>query len=739
MEEGLRLEIALGDRVRHGEKEGGKEDEVGEHGAEEGEGGKQPEGEGAAEAGEAEDAEAEEEDDGGVYHALPGLAEGVGDGAGHVPGGGLEFLAVFGEVVDGVVHGDAEGDAEDEDGGRLDGDAGVAHDGGGEDLGDDVGDEGDEHHTAAFEHPRHESRDEEDGEGKGGEEVGYQVFVAFEKDDAGAGDFDVVLLGREYFLDFLVEELFFFCHAAGADVLDAEADAGDAAGGVDEGVREGGSPAGGVGDVAHDEVLGHGGGEAVIFRLAVVVCLVGEFGSLDDGKPPGEVGVGGELGTEAVDALEVGELERLVGLAEIDADFEGHEPVEVVLEEGEVAADGVGVLEVVHHVAGGLHEGNAEYADEHEEDGNPVCRVAACSDNEEQAVNDTAEERALEVLHLAGVRGREVAEDGGDEDEADEEDAGNAEECHPAEVHEDLAGGDGEGGKAGGSGQVGEQGGIAHLLYHALEGFDFVAVAHVFVVVFVNHIDAVGDADDNEQRGEHGGEEGDFHLEQRHDAKRPDNADGDDAHAETHNAEGAEKEVEDDGGNQEGEGDEHEHLPFDVLGVDDADVGHAGIVHAEVVFGSEIARDAEDVVHQLHAAGGVHDLGGDGDHHAVGVPLLVVEQPVIEREGGGGTRQAVQFSGRDLRRKDGHQVETPRSGVLAEVEGVGNVHEGGDAGERLDAVAHGYPVVDFVRTEKGGVADGEHHDVALLPEHFAETGVVHVRAVRAGQEVRALV
>ena len=89
--------------VRHGEEEGGQEDEVGEHGAEEGEGGEQPEGEGAAEAGEAEDAEAEEEDDGGVYHALPGLAEGVGDGAGHVPGGGLEFLAVFGEVVDGVA------------------------------------------------------------------------------------------------------------------------------------------------------------------------------------------------------------------------------------------------------------------------------------------------------------------------------------------------------------------------------------------------------------------------------------------------------------------------------------------------------------------------------------------------------------------------------------------------------------------------------------------------------------
>ena len=55
MEEGLRLEIALGDGVRHGEEEGGKEDEVGEHGAEEGEGGEQPEGEGAAEAGEAED------------------------------------------------------------------------------------------------------------------------------------------------------------------------------------------------------------------------------------------------------------------------------------------------------------------------------------------------------------------------------------------------------------------------------------------------------------------------------------------------------------------------------------------------------------------------------------------------------------------------------------------------------------------------------------------------------------
>ena len=66
--------------------------------------------------------------------------------------------------------------------------------------------------------------------GKGGEEVGYQVFVAFEKDDAGAGDFDVRTSRAEYFLDFLVEEPFFFCHAAGADVLDAETDAGDAGG-----------------------------------------------------------------------------------------------------------------------------------------------------------------------------------------------------------------------------------------------------------------------------------------------------------------------------------------------------------------------------------------------------------------------------------------------------------------------------------------------------------------------------
>ena len=134
----------------------------------------------------------------------------------------------------GAVDGDAEGDAEYEDGGGLDGDAEVSHESGGEELREDVGEHGDEHHAFAFECPGHEEGDEGDGEGEGDEEVFDEVSGAAEVDDAGAGDFDAVLVSGEVSFGDAVDGGFFFLHFDGAYVFDAEAEPDALHGSVDE-------------------------------------------------------------------------------------------------------------------------------------------------------------------------------------------------------------------------------------------------------------------------------------------------------------------------------------------------------------------------------------------------------------------------------------------------------------------------------------------------------------------------
>ena len=137
-QEGL-LKRLVGNEALEGEQQGGQQDQVGEHGHEKGEGHQQAQGDGASKLGKTEDAKAEEEDDGGVNHTQSGFFGGQHYGGTYVPVGFAELLTVLGQKVDGIVDRDAEGDAEDQDGGGFDGDAEIAHEGGGGDEGNEVG------------------------------------------------------------------------------------------------------------------------------------------------------------------------------------------------------------------------------------------------------------------------------------------------------------------------------------------------------------------------------------------------------------------------------------------------------------------------------------------------------------------------------------------------------------------------------------------------------------------------
>ena len=243
----------------------------------------------------------------------------------------------------------------------------------------------------------------------------------------------------------------------------------------------------------------------------------------------------------------------------------------------------------------------------------------------QQAFNECIHPFSVEVFDVPFFGVAQKAEDDGDEQERKQEDHHDVDGGHDAELDQQTTAGKDKGDKAAGGGEVGQKGGVADFPNHALQRLDAVPVQAEFLMVFVEHEHRIGNADDDDQRGNHAGEDGDFVTEQGLTAQGPDNGDADDQHGKQNNFKGAEKEEDDQGGNAQGQENKHVEFALDHFGGFYTDKGEAGIMQPGAVDGVEAGTGRFDAFYKRYTLGTLKDLRHQKHGHEVGVGLGIVE------------------------------------------------------------------------------------------------------------------
>src|SRR5690554_515630 len=140
-------------------------------------------------------------------------------------------------------------------------------------------------------------------------------------------------------------------------------------------------------------------------------------------------------------------------------------------------------------------------------------------------------------------------------------------------------------------------------------------------MVFVEHEHRIGNADDDDQRGNHAGEDGAFVTEQGLTAQGPDNGDADDQHGKQNNFKGAEKEEDDQGGSAQGQDNEPGTHALDHCGALYTDKGEAGVMQPGAVDGVEARTRRFDAFYKRYTLETMKDLRHQKRGHEVGVVL----------------------------------------------------------------------------------------------------------------------
>ena len=164
----------------------------------------------------------------------------------------------------------------------------------------------------------------------------------------------------------------------------------------------------------------------------------------------------------------------------------------------------------------------------------------------------------------------------------------------------------------------------------AHEGFDLVAVLLEFLLVHVEQQDAIRNADDNDQRSQQAGQDGDLVPEEDKRTERPDDPEYHHDHREEHGLHAAEEQHEDQSRDQQRERDEDLHLSGDLLGHRGTDIGQPGIMEGQTVVHCELIRHFLDLPDDPDAIFGVELLLIERDRHQGRVRFRIEEQTFVK-------------------------------------------------------------------------------------------------------------